>query len=153
MRIAIVGSGIAGLGSAWLLKRQGHAVTLFEAADRLGGHTATVDVTLDGATFPVDTGFLVFNDRTYPRLLELFAELNVASVPSQMSFSCRVDAARLEWAGTDFLSLFAQPSNALRPSFWRMLRDIMRFNRETTAALARGDVPPVALGRYLDAEG
>ena len=153
MRIAIVGSGIAGLGTAWLLRKQGHAVTLFEAAPRLGGHTATVDVTLDGATFPVDTGFLVFNDRTYPRLVRLFDELGVASVPSEMSFSCRVDAARLEWSGTDVRSLFAQPGNALRPAFWRMLRDILRFNRETTAAIARGDVQPVPLGRYLATEG
>jgi len=153
VRIAIVGSGIAGLGAAWLLRRQGHAVTLFEAADRLGGHTATVDVTLEGATFPVDTGFLVFNDRTYPRLVRLFDELGVASVPSEMSFSCRVDAARLEWSGTDVRSLFAQPANALRPAFWSMLRDILRFNRETTAALARGDVKPVPLGHYLAAEG
>ncbi|MFO1315259.1 MAG: FAD-dependent oxidoreductase [Burkholderiales bacterium] len=153
MRIAIVGSGIAGLGTAWLLRKQGHAVTLFEAASRLGGHTATVDVTVDGAAFPVDTGFLVFNDRTYPHLVRLFDELRVASVPSEMSFSCRVDAARLEWAGTDVRSLFAQPANALRPAFWRMLRDIVRFNRETNAAIARGDVQPVPLGRYLAAEG
>ena len=91
MRIAIVGSGISGLGAAWLLHQQGHAVTVFESAQRLGGHTATVDVTVDGATFPVDTGFLVFNDRTYPRLNALFAQLSVASVDSEMSFSCRVD--------------------------------------------------------------
>ena len=93
MRIAIVGAGIAGLGAAWLLQRQGHAVTLFEADARLGGHTATVDVTLDGKTFPVDTGFLVFNDRTYPKLIALFDELGVTSVASEMSFSCRIDRA------------------------------------------------------------
>ena len=123
MRIAIVGAGIAGLGSAWLLQKQGHAVTLFEANDYLGGHTHTVDVTLEGRTAPVDTGFLVFNDRTYPHLVALFAELGVESVTSEMTFSARIDAAGLEWAGTSVASLFAQPSCALRPDFWRMLAD------------------------------
>lgn len=151
VRIAIVGSGIAGLGAAWLLTKRGHAVTLFEANASLGGHTATVDVTLDGQTFPVDTGFLVFNDRTYPRLIALFDELGVASVASEMSFSCRVDRHRLEWAGTNFLSLFAQPANALRPSFWRMLADISRFNRTATNMDERGRVWSVTLGEYLTA--
>ena len=151
MRIAIVGSGISGLGTAWLLTRQRHAVTLFEAERRLGGHTATVDVTLDGRTFPVDTGFLVFNDRTYPRLIALFDELGVPSVASEMSFSCRVDRARLEWAGTGFRSLFAQPSNALRPAFWRMLADIARFNREATALEDGNRMWSITLGEYLDA--
>ena len=117
MRVAIVGSGIAGLGSAWLLAKAGHAVTVFEANDYLGGHTHTVDVTLDGVTAPVDTGFLVFNDRTYPHLLALFGELGVASVPSQMSFAVTVEGAGVEWAGTDLAALFAQPRNALRPAF------------------------------------
>ena len=85
MRIAIVGAGIAGLGTAWLLQRQGHAVTLYEANTYLGGHTHTVDVTVGGVTAPVDTGFLVFNDRTYPRLVALFDELGVASTASEMS--------------------------------------------------------------------
>jgi predicted NAD/FAD-binding protein len=151
VRIAIVGSGISGLGAAWLLNRQGHAVTLFEAERRLGGHTATVDVTLDGRTFPVDTGFLVFNDHTYPRLIALFDELGVESVASEMSFSCRVDRARLEWAGTDFLSLFAQPANALRPAFWRMLADIARFNREATALDEGRRQWSITLGDYLEA--
>lgn len=153
MRIAIVGSGIAGLSSAWLLKRQGHDVTLFEADRRAGGHTATVDVTLEGRTFPVDTGFLVFNNRTYPRLVEMFDTLDVASVASEMSFSCRVDRAGLEWSGTDVLSLFAQPANALRPAFWQMLADIVRFNRATTAMQDRDESWSISLGEYLDAEG
>ena len=151
MRIAIVGSGISGLGAAWLLTRQGHAVTLFEAERRLGGHTATVDVTLDGRTFPVDTGFLVFNDHTYPKLIALFDELGVESIASEMSFSCRVDRARLEWAGTGFRSLFAQPSNALRPAFWRMLADIARFNREATALEDGNRMWSITLGEYLEA--
>lgn len=152
MHIAIVGAGIAGLGTAWLLQRQGHAVTLFEAAAEPGGHTATVDVTLDGCTFPVDTGFLVFNDRTYPRLLRLFDELGVRSVASEMSFSCRVDHARLEWAGTDLRALFAQPRNAVRPAFYRMLRDILRFNRQTMALPQDASPWSPTLGQYLAAE-
>jgi predicted NAD/FAD-binding protein len=152
MKIAIVGSGISGLSSAWLLSRAGHAVTVFEANDTLGGHTHTVDVTLEGITAPVDTGFLVFNDRTYPQLIALFDELGVASVPSQMSFAVAVEGADIEWSGTSLRSLFAQPRNALRPAFWRMLADILRFNRATTA-MARDDAAPsVTLGRYLDAE-
>jgi len=152
-RIAVVGSGIAGLGSAWLLQKQGHAVTLFEAEPRLGGHSHTVNVTLDGVTAPIDTGFLVFNERTYPRLMALFAELGVASTLSEMSFSVRVDAGRLEWAGTDLAALFAQPRNALRPKFWRMLADIARFNRDTTAMVARDAVWSMSLGEYLDHGG
>jgi predicted NAD/FAD-binding protein len=152
MRIAVVGAGIAGLGSAWLLHRQGHAVTLFESAPELGGHTHTVDITLDGVTAPVDTGFLVYNDRTYPHLIALFAELGIESVASEMSFSVRNDAVGLEWAGTSIAALFAQPRNALRPPFWRMLSDILRFNRETTAMVARDALWTISLGEYLEAE-
>ena len=151
MRIAIVGAGISGLGAAWLLQKQGHAVTLFEADARLGGHTATVDVTLEGTTFPVDTGFLVFNDRTYPKLIALFDELGVASVASEMSFSCRIDRHRLEWAGTNLRSLFAQPGNALRPAFWRMLADIARFNRQAMQMHDGGRAWSITLGEFLDA--
>ena len=152
MRIAIVGSGIAGLGSARLLSKAGHAVTVFEGADYLGGHSHTVDVTLDGVTAPVDTGFLVFNDRTYPQLVALLDDLGVASVPSEMSFAVSVAGADVEWAGTDLASLFAQPRNALRPAFWRMLADILRFNRATTAMVREERWWSVTLGEYLDAE-
>lgn len=148
MRVAIVGSGIAGLGCARLLQKQGHAVTVFEANDYAGGHTHTVDVTLEGVTAPVDTGFLVFNDRTYPRLIELFAQLGVASVPSQMSFSVRNDAAGVEWAGTDLDSLFAQRGNLARPAFWGMLSDILRFNRDARAVRREGRAG-MNLGDYL----
>jgi len=153
MRVAIVGSGISGLGSAWLLAKAGHAVTVFEASDTPGGHSHTVDVTLDGVTAPVDTGFLVFNDRTYPHLVALFGELGVESVPSEMSFSVNVEGAGVEWAGTDFASLFAQPANALRPGFWRMLAGILRFNRATTAMLREDRAYDVTLGEYIAAEG
>jgi predicted NAD/FAD-binding protein len=131
----------------------GCRVTLFEAAARPGGHTATVDVTLDGRTFPVDTGFLVYNERTYPRLVALFRELGIDTVGSDMSFSCRIDAAGVEWAGTDVASLFAQPRNALRPGFWRMLADVVRFNREA-AVLAQAEGPSAcALGDFLASGG
>lgn len=152
MRIAIVGAGIAGLVSAWLLRKAGHAVAVFEAADYLGGHSHTVDVMLDGARAAVDTGFLVYNDRTYPRLAALFAELGIATVASEMSFSARIDGAGIEWSGTNLRALFAQPRNALSADFWRMLRDIVRFNREATAMAASDAVPAVPLGHYLDRE-
>ena len=153
MRIAIVGSGIAGLGSALLLSRKGHSVTVFEADRRPGGHSHTVDVTVDGLTFPVDTGFLVFNDRTYPNLVRLFDELGVESVPSDMSFSVRNDRAGIEWAGTSLATLFAQPANALKPAYWRMLGEILRFNRETTALELGDRVWSISLGEYLEERG
>ncbi|RPH68180.1 MAG: FAD-dependent oxidoreductase [Burkholderiales bacterium] len=142
MRIAVVGSGISGLGAALRLAPH-HRVTLFEADRRAGGHTNSVDVTLDGRTSPVDTGFLVFNERTYPQLIALFDELDIPTVRSDMSFSVSVGPHRFEWCGSNLASLFAQPRNALRPSFWRMVNDILRFNRQATA-LARGDDREVA---------
>ena len=135
MKLAIVGSGISGLAVAHTLKD--HAdITLFEAGDYFGGHTHTVDVTLPTpkglVTHGVDTGFLVFNERTYPNLINLFAELKVETVPSDMSFSVKVPGAlngkTLEWSGTDLDSVFAQRGNLLNPRFWRMLADVMRFN-------------------------
>jgi uncharacterized protein len=154
MKIAIVGAGISGLGCAQVLARE-HAVTLFEAAPRLGGHTNTVDVTLDGITHPVDTGFLVYNERTYPNLIRLFAELGVPTAKSEMSFAVSVplDAAgrRLEWAGADLDTVFAQRRNLLSPSFLSMLRDLLRFNRQATAvAQGRAHCGDLTLGEFLD---
>jgi predicted NAD/FAD-binding protein len=151
VRVAIIGSGIAGLGCAWLLRQQGCEVSLFEANDYLGGHTHTVDVALDGINAPVDTGFLVYNDRTYPKLIALFDELGITSAPSTMSFSVRSDLGLVEWAGTDLGSLFAQPRNAFRPKFWRMLGDLLRFNRETTAMHLEDRIYDVTVGEFLDA--
>ncbi len=129
-RIAVVGAGISGLSVAWLLRRE-YDVTLFEANHYLGGHTNTVDVELEGKTHPVDTGFLVFNENTYPNLIALFELLGVDSVATEMSFSVSLKEPDLEWAGTNLATLFGQKRNLLRGQFWSMLSDIVRFNRES----------------------
>ena len=135
MKIAVVGAGIAGLSCAYRLAQAGQDVTLYEAGDYFGGHSHTVDVTLDGATHGVDTGFLVFNHATYPHLVQLFEELGVEAADSDMSFSVKMPLGTaangrvLEWAGANFDTVFTQRSNLLRPAFLRMLRDIVRFNR------------------------
>lgn len=154
MRIAVVGSGISGLASAWLLAR-GHAVTLFESGARLGGHTHTVDVTLEGVTHGVDTGFLVFNRATYPNLVPMLEFLGMPIAPSEMTFSLALQDPAIEWAGTSLGSLFAQRSNLVRPGFLRMLRDLLRFNREAAAWAAREDagepVADLSTGAFLHA--
>ncbi len=151
-RIAVIGGGISGLASAWLLRQQ-HRVTLFESEPILGGHTHTVDVTVDGHTHPVDTGFLVYNERTYPNLIALFKHLDVPSVETEMSFSVRLDDPDLEWAGTDLGTVFGQKRNLGRRDFWRMLRDLLRFNRESTAWLQRHGDGPGTLRDFLRAGG
>lgn len=148
LRIAVVGAGISGLASAWLLSRR-HHVALFEAGDYLGGHTNTVDVTLDGQTAPVDTGFLVFNERTYPNLIAMFDALGVASHASDMSFSVSMDQGRVEWAGTSLNTVFAQRRNAFSPTFLGMLRDIARFNGSARRNLAHADNTGCSLGDLL----
>ncbi|MEJ7807038.1 MAG: FAD-dependent oxidoreductase, partial [Telluria sp.] len=133
MKIAVIGAGISGLSCAYRLVQGGAEVTLYEAGSYFGGHSNTVDVTLDGATYGVDTGFLVFNDRTYPNLIALFAELGVETAPTDMSFSVKLPlgehagARTLEWAGSNLDTVFAQRSNLLRPRFLRMVGDILRF--------------------------
>ncbi len=129
MRIAIVGSGISGLVAARSLT-VAHEVTVYEANDYAGGHTNTVSVDVEGEHHAIDTGFIVFNDRTYPNFCRLLQELKVESVPTSMSFSVRADEDNLEYNGSGLTGLFAQKRNLLRPGFYRMIRDIMRFNRE-----------------------
>jgi len=150
-RIAVVGSGIAGLSTAWLLAEQ-HQVTLFEAGDYFGGHSNTVDVTLEGATHPVDTGFLVHNDLTYPNLVPLLAHLGIPVHASDMSFGVSIHEPDIEWAGTNLASVFAQPSNLFRPKFIGMLRDILRFNREAERYLLEVRRTPMTLGELLARE-
>jgi predicted NAD/FAD-binding protein len=146
MRVAIIGSGISGLAAAHHL-REHMDVTLYEAADYFGGHTHTVDITLPTPkgpqTWGVDTGFLVFNERTYPELISLLGELNVATAKSDMSFSVRVPQARsatdvLEWSGNNLATVFAQKRNLISPRFWGMLADLLRFNRLCTRLAAEG---------------
>ncbi|MBS1144593.1 MAG: FAD-dependent oxidoreductase [Proteobacteria bacterium] len=134
-RIAVVGAGISGLASAWLLSSE-HDVTLYEAGSYLGGHTNTVDVTVDGLTHPVDTGFLVFNEKTYPNLIAMFALLGVDSVETEMSFAVSLENPDLEWAGSNLATVFGQKRNLVNRKFWGMLSDILRFNRESSAWVA-----------------
>lgn len=147
-RIAVIGAGVSGLATAWLLSREA-AVTVFEAGAYAGGHTNTVDVTVDGVTHPVDTGFLVFNRRTYPNLVAMFGLLGVEAVESEMSFAVSLEAPALEWAGSSLQTVFAQRRNLLRPGFWRMLSDISRFNRETTQLALGGADSGASLGEFL----
>jgi uncharacterized protein len=150
-RVAVVGSGISGLAVAHALAQQAH-ITLFEAGSHFGGHAHTVDVTLDGISHGVDTGFLVFNERTYPKLISLFAELGVETARSDMSFSVQVPQEGLEWSGSDLNAVFAQRRNAVRPRFWAMLVDIVRFNRLATALALSGADAELAepIGDFLD---
>lgn len=147
MRIAIIGSGISGLYAAWKLGGE-HDVTVFEANDYAGGHTNTRDVDWEGKRYAIDTGFIVFNDWTYPNFISMLQELGVAWQPSNMSFSLRCDRTGLEYNGTSLNTLFAQRRNLLRPSFLRMLAEILRFNREAREFAARGD-SMLSLAEYL----
>ena len=151
-RIAVIGAGISGLSAAWLLGQK-YQVSLFEAQGYFGGHSNTVDVTLDGVTAPVDTGFLVHNDLTYPNLIELFRHFNIPVHESDMSFGVSIAKPDLEWAGTNLATVFAQRANLLRPRVWGMLRDIMRFNSQAQRYLDQSLVSPVSLGELLDREG
>ena len=153
MKIAIVGSGIAGLTCAYLLARR-HEITVFEADARIGGHTHTVPVTVDGREYSVDTGFIVFNDWTYPNFIRLLGQLGVTFKPTEMSFSVNDPDSGLEYNGNNLNSLFAQRSNLLSPGFWGMLRDILRFNKEARRDLAEQRISvDTTLDDYLKAGG
>lgn len=152
MKIAIIGSGIAGLTCAWRLAGH-HQVTLFEAEPTIGGHTATVDVTTPQGTYAIDTGFIVYNDRTYPRFMGLLSELGISGQKTQMSFSVHNPQSGLEYNGHTLTSLFAQRRNLVNPAFWGLLREIVRFNRLAKEALA-GDVNENAtLETFLEQHG
>jgi len=146
LKIAIIGSGIAGNTIAHYLHAK-HDITVFEAESHIGGHTHTHQVQHEGKTVNVDTGFIVFNDRTYPHFINLLNELNVAWQPSSMSFSVRCENTGLEYNGTSLNSLFAQRINLFKPSFHRMIRDILRFNKTSLELLADGN--EIKLGDYL----
>ncbi|MHC5064653.1 MAG: NAD(P)/FAD-dependent oxidoreductase [Planctomycetota bacterium] len=147
-RIAVVGSGISGLVAARQLAKK-HDVSIIEAAPYIGGHTNTIDVEHAGKNYAVDTGFIVFNDWTYPNFIKMLDQLDVGSQPSDMGFSVRCDETGLEYCGSTLNTLFAQRRNLLRPSFYRMLREIMRFNREAPQLLEDPD-ETLTLADYLD---
>ena len=148
-KIAVIGSGIAGLTAAHVLSRE-HQVSLFEANDYLGGHTHTQDVELAGKHYPVNTGFIVFNDWTYPNFIKLMDQLGVESEDSDMSFSVRCENTGLEYNGTSLNSLFAQRSNLFKPKFLFMVKDILRFNKQTVELLASEQVDDdQTLGQFV----
>lgn len=151
MRIAVIGSGIAGMASAWLLSRR-HEVTLYEANAYIGGHTHTHDVTLGGRNYAVDTGFIVFNRTHYPLLSRLFDELEVITQPTTMSFAVHDERSGLEYGAASLRTLFCQRRNLVSPRFHGMVRDIFRFYREAPALLEQDGEGPT-LGDYLDAQG
>ena len=153
MKIAIIGSGISGLTCGYLLHKQ-HDISVFEASDWVGGHTHTVNVNVNGKSYAVDTGFIVFNDWTYPNFITLMGQLGVRSKVTEMSFSVRDSRTDLEYNGNTLNSLFAQRSNLLSPAFWGMLRDILRFNRQAIRDLEEQRIAPdTRLGDYLQQRG
>jgi predicted NAD/FAD-binding protein len=151
MKIAIIGAGVAGNTAAAGLHRE-HEITVFEAGDHVGGHAHTHRVRHEGREFQVDTGFIVYNEQTYPEFTRLMGALAVATQPSSMSFSVRCERTGLEYNGTSINTLFAQRRNLLRPSFHRMWRDILRFNRHAPDAVAAG-APDLTLGEYVHGHG
>lgn len=150
-KIAIIGAGVAGLGAAWAL-RNVHDVTVYEKRDRLGGHANTVTIDYDGISIDVDTGFIVFNPLNYPNLIALFAHLGVESFQTDMSFGFSLDK-ELEWSSNGLSGLFADPANLFRPSFLRMLRDILHFNARAQSDLEANTLGGLTLGQYLDQLG
>ncbi len=156
MRIAVIGTGVSGLSAAWLLNQR-HDIHVFEKGPWVGGHCNTVDVTLThkgvAKTIPVDTGFIVYNEKTYPNLTALFRHLDVATEPSDMSFSASVNNGAFEYSGFSVWSMFAQRRNLVRPRFWTMVFDIMRFYRTCELDVARPENRDLTLGAYLESHG
>jgi predicted NAD/FAD-binding protein len=152
LKIAVVGAGISGMSAAWLLSRA-HDVTLYEAQPRLGGHSHTVDAPSATGPIAVDMGFIVYNEANYPNLVALFDHLGVPTKPSDMGFAVSLDEGRLEYGGENFSTLFAQWRNLVRPRFWSMLADLVRFYREAPAHACALDADMTSLGDYLTAQG
>ena len=151
MRIAIIGAGISGLATAYLLS-QDHDIVVYEANDYIGGHTHTIDVPLEDSTYAVDTGFIVFNENTYPNFINLMERLGVAWQPSNMSFSVQSEKTGLYFSPSSINGMFAQRKNLFRPAFYRMLTDILRFRREALELMQTGDYG-VTLAEYLEVKG
>ena len=153
VNIAVIGAGISGLACAYYLHRE-HRVDVFEAANRIGGHTATVDVAVGGRRFAVDTGFIVYNDWTYPNFIALLDELGISGKATGMSFSVSDRESGLEYAGSGLNTLFSQRRRLFSPRFWGMLRDILRFNRASVSDLENGAIDSaMSLGEYLQRGG
>lgn len=147
--IAVIGSGISGLTSAYLLSRE-HKVTVFEKNDYIGGHTATKDIEFNGKCYAIDTGFIVYNERTYPNFIKLLNQLGIREQKTEMSFSVMNTSANLEYNGSTLNTLFAQRSNLLKPSFWRLILEILRFNKLCKALYEQDDIDvELTLGHFL----
>ncbi len=151
LKIAVVGTGIAGMSAAWLLEPN-HDITVYEQNNRVGGHSNTVDVPGASGTTPVDTGFIVYNKRNYPNLTALFRHLSVPTQESEMSFAASLDDGELEYSGTDLNGLIGQRRNIVRPRFWRMVKDLLRFYREAPELLEDPQSGELSLGEYLQRE-
>ncbi|MEQ1889584.1 MAG: FAD-dependent oxidoreductase [Alphaproteobacteria bacterium] len=152
MRIGIIGSGISGLGAAWLLHKD-HDIQLFEAANRIGGHSHTIDIDYDGERMPVDTGFIVYNEINYPNLTALFKILGVTSEASDMSFAVSTGGGKVEWGSDSLGTVFAQRRNLFRPRFLSTLMEIQRFNKNAPGDMRRGALTGLTLNAYLNQNG
>ncbi|NGO65789.1 FAD-dependent oxidoreductase [Rhizobium daejeonense] len=150
-KVAVIGAGISGLSAAWLLSRS-MDVTLYEEENRAGGHANTVEVSGSNGPIPVDCGFIVFNDRNYPNLVAMFEHLGVETRTSDMSFSASLDGGHFEYSGSGIAGLLSQKTNVLKPRFWSMVSDIMRFYREAPRMLETENTAELTLGDYLERE-
>lgn len=149
LNVAVIGTGVAGLSAAWLISKR-HMVTVYEKDKHIGGHSNTVDAPVGKAPVPVDTGFIVYNERNYPNLTALFEHLGVPTVDSDMSFAASLQGGRFEYSGTGLNGLFGQRRNVLKPRFWRLILDILRFYREAPAQLDALSRDGLSLGDFVE---